>query len=247
MTRGAVRTRRRGAVGDVVGGQPVSVDTGSAIPAATQPVLSATRSVPAQAGGSHCRGGLAYRMIKRVLDVVLGSVMFMASLPVILTACVAIVVETPGSPFFLQWRAGLHGRPFRIIKLRTMVAKADRLGPALTQAGDPRITKVGSVLRRWSIDELPQLVNVLAGHMSLVGPRPELVPIVETYPARHKDVLRISPGLTGWAQVHGRDELPIPAKLDLELEYLGRRSTALDLLVLARTVFMVLSGRGTTR
>jgi lipopolysaccharide/colanic/teichoic acid biosynthesis glycosyltransferase len=188
-----------------------------------------------------------YRTVKRALDIVFASVMLAASLPVIVAASAAIVLETPGSPFFLQWRAGVGGRPFRIIKLRTMVARSERLGPALTQPNDPRITRVGSVLRRWSIDELPQLVNVLAGHMSLVGPRPELVPIVATYQARHKAVLDVPPGLTGWAQVHGRDELSIPQKLELEMEYVASRRTALDLKILARTVLMVLSGQGVTR
>jgi lipopolysaccharide/colanic/teichoic acid biosynthesis glycosyltransferase len=97
------------------------------------------------------------------------------------------------------------------------------------------------------VDELPQLVNVLAGQMSLVGPRPELVPIVATYAARHKAVLGVLPGLTGWAQVHGRGELSIPQKLELEMEYVTSRSTALDLKILARTVLMVLSGQGVTR
>jgi lipopolysaccharide/colanic/teichoic acid biosynthesis glycosyltransferase len=230
-----------------VSGSAVSAATESPISVTSRPVLPAPLPAPTKTGRSHYPDDVAYRIAKRVLDVVLGSVMLVTSLPLVLTACAAIVLETPGSPLYLQWRAGRHARPFRIIKLRTMVAKADRLGPALTQVGDPRITRVGSVLRRWSIDELPQLVNVLAGHMSLVGPRPELVPIVETYPARHKEVLRIQPGLTGWAQVHGRDALPIPAKLELELEYLARRSTALDLMILLRTVLMVLTGRGTTR
>jgi lipopolysaccharide/colanic/teichoic acid biosynthesis glycosyltransferase len=173
--------------------------------------------------------------------------MLAVSFPVIMAASVAIVVETPGSPFFLQWRAGLGGRPFRIIKLRTMDSRSERLGPALTQPNDPRITKVGSVLRRWSVDELPQLMNVLAGHMSMVGPRPELVPIVATYPARHRAVLGVLPGLTGWAQVHGRGRLSIPQKLELEMDYVTSRSTALDLKILARTVLMVLSGEGVTR
>ncbi|HEV2376421.1 MAG TPA: sugar transferase [Streptosporangiaceae bacterium] len=192
-------------------------------------------------------GGVAYRAVKRGMDIVLGSVMLAASLPVIAVAAAAVVFETPGSPFFLQWRASVGGRPFRIIKLRTMVAKADRLGPVLTQLRDPRITTVGSLLRRWSVDELPQLVNVLAGQMSLVGPRPEVLPIVATYPVRHRGVLSVQPGLTGWAQVHGRDELSIPDKLELEMEYVTSRSIAMDLRILARTVLIVLTGRGVTR
>jgi lipopolysaccharide/colanic/teichoic acid biosynthesis glycosyltransferase len=142
---------------------------------------------------------------------------------------------------------GRAGRPFQIIKLRTMVPNAHRIGPPLTQDRDPRITRVGSVLRRWSLDELPQLVNVLAGHMSLVGPRPELVSIVETYTPQQREVFIVRPGMTGWAQVNGRDDLPIPAKLQLDREYISRRSTRLDLEIMARTAGVVVSGRGTKR
>lgn len=191
--------------------------------------------------------GRGYLAAKRVLDVVLGTALLAMSLPVLAAACLAIVLETPGSPLFLQWRGGMRGQPFRIIKLRTMVARAERLGPALTQPGDPRITTIGSLLRRWSIDELPQLFNVLAGQMSLVGPRPDLVPIVAAYTPRQRAVLAARPGLTGWAQVNGRDDVPIPVKLELEFDYLAARSTWLDLLILGRTARVVLSGRGTKR
>src|SRR5437764_321943 len=117
-------------------------------------------------------GDVTYAVAKRILDVV----MVIASLPIVIlvvtVASVAVVVETRGSPFYRQWRVGLRGRPFRLWKLRTMVGGAEHTGPILTQHRDPRITRVGSVLRRWSVDELPQVVNVLLGQMSLVGPRP---------------------------------------------------------------------------
>jgi lipopolysaccharide/colanic/teichoic acid biosynthesis glycosyltransferase len=128
-----------------------------------------------------------------------------------------------------------------------MVRDADRVGPALTEEADPRITRVGSVLRRWSLDELPQLLNVLAGHMSMVGPRPELVPIVQAYTERQRGVLLVRPGLTGWAQVNGRDDVPIPEKLELELDYAVNRTLLWDLHILARTVGVVLHGRGVKR
>lgn len=181
------------------------------------------------------------------MDVILGGFLLLLALPILLPACLAIRLESPGSPLFLQWRSGQGGRPFRIIKLRTMVRRADRLGPALTQAADPRITRVGSLLRRWSIDELPQALNIVAGQMSLVGPRPELVTIVADYTARQRQVLLVRPGLTGWAQVHGRDDLPIPAKLDLELEYVACRTALLDVKILLRTIGVVLNGQGATR
>jgi lipopolysaccharide/colanic/teichoic acid biosynthesis glycosyltransferase len=185
--------------------------------------------------------------MKRVLDIALGSVLFVVTLPMLLGACLAVRLGSPGPAFYLQWRAGRGGRPFRIIKLRTMVRDADRVGPALTEEADPRITRVGSVLRRWSLDELPQLLNVLAGHMSMVGPRPELVPIVQAYTERQRGVLLVRPGLTGWAQVNGRDDVPIPEKLELELDYAVNRTLLWDLHILARTVGVVLHGRGVKR
>jgi lipopolysaccharide/colanic/teichoic acid biosynthesis glycosyltransferase len=178
---------------------------------------------------------------------VLATALLLVTAPILLAACAAILLESPGSPLYLQWRMGRAGRPFRIIKLRTMVMNAHRLGPELTQHRDPRITRVGSVLRRWSIDELPQLVNVLAGHMSLVGPRPELVSIVEAYTPQQREVFSVRPGLTGWAQVNGRDDLPIPEKLEFDREYVSRRNTLMDLSIIARTAGVVVSGRGTKR
>jgi lipopolysaccharide/colanic/teichoic acid biosynthesis glycosyltransferase len=183
--------------------------------------------------------------VKRCLDVVLCLVLMATALPGFVIACLAIRVDSPGSVLYRQWRSGLDGRPFQILKLRTMVDGADRLGPALTQTADPRITRIGSALRRWSIDELPQLLNVLAGQMSLVGPRPELVSIVDTYTPRQRRVLSVRPGLTGWAQVNGRDDLSITEKLELELDYVANRTTRRDLVILVRTVGVVLSGQGT--
>ena len=189
-------------------------------------------------------GSPAYSALKRLIDMLLGGALLALSLPALLSACLAIWIETPGSPVYVQWRCGRRGRPFRIIKLRTMVAGADRLGPRLTQPADPRVTRVGSLLRRWSIDELPQFVNVILGQMSLVGPRPELTSIVRTYTSRQRRVLNARPGITGWAQVNGRDDLSIPDKLELELDYVAHPSWRRDLAILARTLGVVLSGRG---
>ncbi len=191
--------------------------------------------------------GVASRVIKRGIDVAVATALLAVTLPLLLIACLAIMLDSPGLCFYLQWRSGQVGRPFRIIKLRTMVADSHLRGPELTQHADPRITRAGSVLRRWSVDELPQLLNVLAGQMSLVGPRPELVTIVSTYTKRQRDVLQVRPGMTGWAQVNGRDDLSIPEKIELELEYVANRTTLWDLLILIRTVGVVLGGRGTKR
>ncbi|HVB42307.1 MAG TPA: sugar transferase [Streptosporangiaceae bacterium] len=190
---------------------------------------------------------LSYSLVKRGIDIVLATILLLVTLPLLLVACVAIALDSPGSCIYRQWRMGVGERPFKIIKLRTMVTYADRLGPELTQDADPRITRVGSVLRRWSVDEFPQLLNVLAGHMSLVGPRPELVSIAETYTDSQRRVLQVRPGLTGWAQVNGRDDLSIHAKLELELEYVVNRTNMRDLAIMARTVSVVLSGEGTKR
>jgi lipopolysaccharide/colanic/teichoic acid biosynthesis glycosyltransferase len=183
--------------------------------------------------------------LKRGLDVMLSCILLAAAVFLLVPVCVAIMLDSPGSPIYLQWRSGKDGRPFRILKLRTMVPGADRDGPELTQKLDPRITRVGSALRRWSLDEVPQLINVLAGQMSLVGPRPELVSIVNTYTPLQRRVLTVRPGLTGWAQVNGRDDLSIPEKLELELDYVANRSTKRDLAIMARTVGVVMSGQGT--
>ena len=185
--------------------------------------------------------------LKRCLDLVFGMMLVVAALPVLALVCVAIKLDSSGSVLYRQWRSGQDGKPFQILKLRTMVDGADRVGPALTQSADPRITRIGSVLRRWSIDEIPQLLNVLAGHMSLVGPRPELVTIVAHYTPRQLGVLRTRPGITGWAQVNGRDDLSIAEKLELDLDYVMNRTTLWDLMILARTLRVVLNGRGVKR
>ena len=184
---------------------------------------------------------------KRCLDLVFSLIALAGALPILLLACVAIKLESPGAVLYRQWRSGRDGRPFQILKLRTMVDGADRLGPALTQSLDPRITRIGSVLRRWSIDELPQLLNVLAGQMSLVGPRPELVTITARYTPRQQGVLRALPGITGWSQINGRDDLSFAEKLELDLDYAMNRTTLWDLIILTRTVRVVLGGRGVKR
>lgn len=182
--------------------------------------------------------------LKRFLDLVFSLILLAVSLPIIAIAWIAIKLSSPGPVLYRQWRSGRDGEPFQIFKLRTMVDGADRLGPALTQSADPRITPVGSVLRRWSLDELPQLLNVVAGHMSLVGPRPELVKITAEYTPRQLGVLRARPGITGWAQVNGRDDLSIDEKLELDLNYVMNRTTTRDLAILIRTVRVVLNGGG---
>jgi len=190
---------------------------------------------------------IGYRFGKRALDLSACLLSLVVVLPVLAVCALAIAGTSMGWPFYLQDRVGQHGRAFRIWKLRTMVRNADRLGPALTQEHDPRVTRVGRWLRRWSLDELPQVFNILAGQMSLVGPRPELPSIVETYTPAQREVLLAKPGLTGWSQVNGRDSLGITQKLRLDRAYVEARTLWMDVKILAMTVPAVLSGDGIKR
>jgi lipopolysaccharide/colanic/teichoic acid biosynthesis glycosyltransferase len=196
-------------------------------------------SVPRAAGGA------AYTAAKRLLDVAGAAVGLVAASPVLLVAAIAIRLETPGPVLYRQQRAGLDGRAFEILKLRTMIDGAERVGAGLAIAeGDSRITRVGALLRRLSLDELPNLVNILRGEMSIVGPRPTLPSQVAQYSERQRARLSVRPGLTGWAQIQGRASLPWSERIELDLDYISRRSLALDLRIIARTVTLVLGGRG---
>jgi lipopolysaccharide/colanic/teichoic acid biosynthesis glycosyltransferase len=140
---------------------------------------------------------------------------------------------------------GRHGEPFEMLKLRTMVSGAEHIGAGLAvNYGDPRITRVGALLRRWSLDELPNLVNVLRGEMSIVGPRPTIQAQVDQYTERQRRRLEVKPGITGWAQVNGRASLPWHERIELDVWYVEHRSLALDLRILAMTLRMLVSGQG---
>ena len=183
--------------------------------------------------------------MKRALDLVVGLVASILTAPLVAALALAIRLESRGHPIYRQTRAGKDGRSFMIYKLRTMVRGAEFTGAGLAiQEGDDRITRVGRFLRRYSLDELPNLVNVLRGEMSIVGPRPTLVHQVEQYTERQRGRLAVKPGLTGWAQVNGRASLPWSERIDLDLYYVEHRSLALDLRIIARTVEMVLKGEG---
>jgi len=183
--------------------------------------------------------------VKRALDVTLASIGLVLSAPLLAVLAAAIRLESPGHPFYTQTRAGRDGRPFSILKLRTMVQGAEFTGAGLAiQEGDERITRVGRFLRRYSLDELPNLFNVLRGEMSIVGPRPTLPVQVQQYTERQRGRLAVKPGITGWAQVNGRAALPWPERIELDLWYVDHFSLMLDLKILARTVRMVLAGQG---
>jgi lipopolysaccharide/colanic/teichoic acid biosynthesis glycosyltransferase len=184
-------------------------------------------------------------MIKRALDLVLAAFGTVVSAPLIALLALAVRVETRGNPIYRQTRIGLDGAPFEIYKLRTMVSGAEFQGAGLAiSEGDSRITRVGEWLRRYSLDELPNLWNVLRGEMSIVGPRPTVAHQVQAYTPRQRGRLAVRPGLTGWAQVNGRASLPWPQRIELDLWYVEHRSLALDLRILVRTVEMVWRGHG---
>jgi lipopolysaccharide/colanic/teichoic acid biosynthesis glycosyltransferase len=195
----------------------------------------------------------------RALDVALGGVLLAAAMPVLVLAAVAIKLDSPGPAMFRQIRLGRHGRPFQLLKLRTMFQDADpaphrrhvrRLmedpgaGPWSPVPSDPRVTRVGRRLRRLCLDELPQLVNVVRGDMSLVGPRPALPYEAETWSDWQRGRLAVAPGITGLWQVDGRGRADFETMVCMDLDYVARRSIRLDLTILARTPGAMLRPRG---
>ena len=183
--------------------------------------------------------------MSRALDVVIAAVALAVTSPVLAASIVAIRLESKGSPIYRQRRVGKDGEPFELIKLRTMVSGAEHIGPGLAvNVGDPRITRVGAILRRFSLDELPNLVNVLRGELAIVGPRPTIQAQVDQYTPRQRRRLEVKPGITGWAQVNGRASLPWDERIELDVWYVDNRSLLLDLRILVRTVRMLATGHG---
>jgi lipopolysaccharide/colanic/teichoic acid biosynthesis glycosyltransferase len=183
--------------------------------------------------------------VSRVLDVLVAAVALALASPVLALAAIAIRLESRGSPVYRQRRVGKDGEPFELYKLRTMVSGAEHMGAGLAvNEGDPRITRVGGWLRRLSLDELPNLVNVLRGEMAIVGPRPTIQAQVDQYTHEQRRRLEVKPGITGWAQVNGRASLPWHERIELDVWYVDNRSLALDLRILARTARLLLTGHG---
>ena len=181
----------------------------------------------------------------RVLDILIAAAGLAITSPVLAVAAIAIRLESPGPVIYRHARVGRHGRPFELWKLRTMVQGAERMGAGLyIEDRDPRITRTGRALRRFSLDELPNLVNVLKGDLAVVGPRPTVAEQVDRYTARQRRRLEVNPGITGWAQVNGRTSLPWPERIELDVWYVDHRSLALDLRILARTARLLATGRG---
>lgn len=181
----------------------------------------------------------------RSLDIVVASAALLVLSPALALAALLIKLESRGAVFYRQRRVGRGGRPFEMWKLRTMVPGAETMGAGLyVLEGDSRITRVGRRLRRFSLDELPNLVNVVRGEMAIVGPRPTVQQQVDRYTERQRRRLEVKPGITGWAQVNGRATLPWPERIELDVWYVEHRSLVLDLRILAKTVRMLASGHG---
>ncbi len=183
--------------------------------------------------------------MRRAIDVAVSAALLALASPLLAVAMVAIRLESRGPVLYRQRRVGRGGEPFDVLKLRTMVDGAESLGAGLAvDENDSRITRVGALLRRTSLDELPNLLNVLRGEMSLIGPRPTVPVQVAQYTERQRGRLAIRPGITGWAQVNGRASLPWSERIELDLHYIEHRSLALDVRILWRTPALVLGGDG---
>jgi lipopolysaccharide/colanic/teichoic acid biosynthesis glycosyltransferase len=234
------------------------------------PVLLAARAAALTAGLAAGFVGLSGRQsprqpamrwanqgIKRLMDIGLSAAALVLSAPLLAGLIVLVKLDSPGPAFFVQVRVGANGRQFRMVKLRSMVQGAEQLvvvSPAASGNGtkglrpkapdDPRVTRLGRFLRRWSLDELPQFWNVLAGDMSLVGPRPEELEVVADYNDWHRARLAVKPGLTGPMQVNGRGDLPLDERVRLELNYIEHYSVWKDCQILFQTILAVIRGDG---
>jgi len=183
--------------------------------------------------------------VPRALDIVIALLALAVLSPVLLIAAVAIKLGSRGPVFYRQRRVGLRGEEFEMLKLRTMVAGSDPVGVgSVVTRDDPRVTAAGRLLRRTSLDEIPNLVNVLRGEMAIVGPRPTIPAQVVDYTPRQRRRHEVRPGITGWAQVQGRAGIPWEERIELDLEYVDRRGIVLDARILAKTVWLLVSGHG---
>jgi exopolysaccharide biosynthesis polyprenyl glycosylphosphotransferase len=195
------------------------------------------------------------RMLKRVFDISIGGIGLLLASPILALVALAIVLEDGHPVFFRQKRAGENGRVFEMLKFRTMIRDAEKMRSEVEYVdadgnlihkskNDPRVTRIGRFLRRFSLDELPQLFNILAGTMSLVGPRPEMPYLVEKYQPWQRKRFAVPPGLTGWWQVNGRSDRPMHLHSEDDLYYIQNFSIWLDIQILVRTIWVVLIGKG---
>ncbi|ASF40746.1 sugar transferase [Halobacillus halophilus] len=190
---------------------------------------------------------LIYNQIKSVIDVFIAIIGLVVTSPILILAAVAIKIESKGSVFYLQERVGLHGKIFKVIKLRSMAMGAEKNGAQWAATDDPRVTKVGKALRKTRIDEIPQFINMLKGDMSLIGPRPErpvFTALFNEETPGFVNRLSIKPGLTGWAQVNGGYDITPPEKLKLDIEYIKSMNLTLDIKIILLTIKIVFTGNG---
>jgi lipopolysaccharide/colanic/teichoic acid biosynthesis glycosyltransferase len=181
----------------------------------------------------------------RALDILIATLALILLSPFLLAAAIAIKLGSRGPVFYRQRRVGLDGREFEMLKLRTMVQGSDPVGVGtVVYRDDPRVTRAGRALRRTSLDEIPNLLNVLRGEMAIVGPRPTIPAQVDDYTPFQRRRHEVLPGITGWAQVQGRAGIPWEERIELDVWYVEHRSAALDARILARTAWLVLSGQG---
>lgn len=206
--------------------------------------------------GEKLKHQYAYRMVKRIFDVVASAIALVLLSPLFLILAIAIKIDDPNGPvFYTQTRVGKNGKTFQIIKFRSMISNADKLlarlknqneveGAMFKMKNDPRITRVGRVIRKYSLDELPQLINVIGGSMSIVGPRPPLISEVEQYTDYDKQRLMVVPGCTGMWQVGGRNDVDFDEMVRLDLTYIQNRSVWLDLKIMFETVKIMIVPNG---
>jgi len=182
--------------------------------------------------------------IKRFSDIIISIITLIITSPIFLLSAITIKLESKGPVFFLHERTGLNGKPFKMIKFRGMINNALDLGPGITQKNDPRITKVGKFLRRTSIDELPQLINVLIGEMSIIGPRPEITSITSEYTELQKRVFNFIPGITGISQINGRQTLTPEQRTEMEINYYSNETFLGDIKIFFKTFWVIISNEG---
>lgn len=190
----------------------------------------------------------SYDTLKKCFEFILSFVLLIITLPICLIACIAIYLELGVNPIYTQKRVGLNGYIFKIYKLRSMYIDAEKDGPRWASENDERVTKVGRIIRKTRIDELPQLVNILKGDMSIIGPRPERPELIKEfikYLPDFNDRLLVKPGITGWAQVNGGYTLTPKEKLEFDKYYIQNRGFRLDLLILIKTIMVIFTRHGT--
>lgn len=182
--------------------------------------------------------------LKRFTDILFSIIVLLISLPIFLIVMIAIKLDSKGPVFFIHERTGYKGKPFKMIKFRGMIDNALAYGPELTQENDPRITRVGKILRRTSFDEVPQFINVLKGEMSIIGPRPEIISITNTYNEYQRKVFDYKPGITGISQINGRQKLTPEQRTKMEIEYYENENFWSDIKILFKTIAVVFTNEG---